>query len=251
MNRILSPDCYLGVVFTKPRGDAWKEARFILDEAAEFKHGAAFADELPGRIFIAGFDQKPLHAHTVHKLIILAGRWSKTAAFYLRGEKVNLKRLHWLKCFVQSRHANSLAAYCQGFVRMPPYLLSAADFEGMGELMIYGSGGSPGSIGIGVEDFDNYEAPSIKSTRGSWDGGVFHISSMKKNTSNDPDKCYILPCQKAFRPDPLFHYEILAVLKDQYQAWAVRNGVATCPNFDMSKFRILNPPEVKPSDAKE
>ena len=40
MNRILTNNCFLGVVFTKPKGWAWLEIKNILEHAAQYKHAA-------------------------------------------------------------------------------------------------------------------------------------------------------------------------------------------------------------------
>ena len=237
MHRILTPDCFVGVVFTKPTGPFWPEVQEILQHAAQLSHAAAFVDTLPGKITIAGFDQKPLHAQTLRQLLIRTAGWKKTATFYLRGvRKINPKKMGaWAKCYAESRLAANLTAYCSHVLPIfqPLASLKAA---GLGDKIIHRSGGG---IEVSVADYFDFHVPDLKKTLppGYWKDGIYYLAVPR----NLPQAEWFLPCRcrKNFLPELFLNYDPAISFADQYQAWAVRSDVATCPNFFMENFRVV------------
>lgn len=205
MHRIINPNCFIGVVFIRPKASTWSEIKTILNFASEFYPGVAFADELPGNITIAGFDRDPIHIDTLLKILKLVKGWKTSASFYFEGKKTDLKYLRWFECYVKSRHANDQRSYCASIGILPSSTTCDLAY----------SDGRQVSFEIIYDELIN----------------------VKDDVERIP-KC-LVPCHYGFRSYD-FEEDRFFELAEQYQAWAVREGIASCPNFDMSIFRILD-----------
>lgn len=210
MHRILTPACFQGVVFTRPKAYGWAEIKEILAHARQSASLCAFVDELPGGITIAGFNRDPMHMDAAHKLAILAGGWKKTAAFYLKGLETNIRELSWFKCYVQSRHAGNQHEYC--------HTLGVICGSRSEPLIERSYGAIHRELFAEIEFAEN-------------NGGKWRPRNLKY--------CMI-PCHRMYGDSFFYGDTNVDALADRCQAWAAREGVSTCPNFDMGLFRVID-----------
>jgi len=139
--------------------------------------------------------------------------------------------------FAESRLAANLTAYCCHVLPIFQPLASLKD-TGLGDKITHRSGGG---IEVSAADFYDFDMPARKRPLplGYWRDGIYYLAEPR----NLPQAKWILPCRcrKNFLPDLFLNYDPAVSFAEQYQAWAVRSDVATCPNFFMENFRVEKP----------
>ena len=210
MNRILSPDYYLGAIFHNPKASLWPQVRAILEESADF------VESFPDGTVMAGFTKDPAQVKAAVKVFHIAQGWKKTASFFLRGKPLlNLYDHKWYRCYLDALQCDTAVPYC----REEREVLDADGESISGALVVYMK------AEIEVPEGFPFDEERVKE-EGAEHG--FEVNSK-------PGLKCVVPCSQVFfgwqRGTP-------GTIISQFWAKAVKYGYANCPLFNIDNFQV-------------
>jgi hypothetical protein len=214
MNRILSPDCYLGVIFHNPKAALWPQVKALVREHAEF------VETQPDGTVLAGFTRDPEQVKGAVKVAHIAEGWKKTASFFMNGNPVKSLVSHkWFDCYLGALQCDLAVPYCRQEREVPD-----ADGEGIeGSLSVNLNVQIEVPEGFKREDFYDEEGVRKEAAR-DW----FTVNAK-------PGLKCVVPCSQV-----LFGWQrgTPGSIVKQFWAKAARQGYIYCPLFDISAFKV-------------
>lgn len=158
--------------------------------------------------FIAAFRKEQNSLRLLATIADMVYEWKTARLFVQKKEITYIYNLKWLECYFKSLECEDQCAWCLDVTTAPNPINDVT------------------SLDYRIDVFIHDDVPTLP--------------DIQRAERIEFKAHYICPCKQ------LAHYkwgflELPSTLKSQFQAFAVEQGYADCPNFDLEQFKQIHP----------